>query len=106
MFDADYTIKELQEEAWWQKESGHDLTSQMMKTAAEVIRLQKEQIENLTPIAKKLNDLVERMSVEIAKMILAEVRTAWDTTRYNEEFEERLDTIENQYTKGEQDNDN
>lgn len=105
MFDADYTIKELQEESWWQKESGDAITSQMMKTAAEVIRSQKEQIEKLTTIAKKLNDLVERMSVETAKIILAEVRTAWDTAHYNEEFEERLDTIENKYTKGEQDND-
>lgn len=106
MFDADYMIKELQEESWWQKESGQDLTSRLMKAAAEVIKSQKEQIEKLTAIAKKLNDLAERTKAETAKIILAEVRTAWDTTHYNEEFEERLDTIENKYTKGEQDNDN
>lgn len=98
MFDVQHTIAMLKDEAWWQKEGGDDITSQLMNTAVEVIRSQKEQIEKLTTITKKLNDLAERKSVETAKMVLAEVRTAWDTTHYNEEFEERLDTIENQYT--------
>lgn len=83
--NVDFTAKRLQEEAEWHREDGDDYIAGLMESAVEVIRSQR---------------------ADTAKLILAEVRAAWDATCYNEEFEERLDRIENKYLEENKNDDN